>query len=618
FLSLSSRPKDGGCSTPLNHIRNSQSALVVSLNTPPFQSIPLLQTLSTPTSPTILCMEIEQENACNGVKRNEPLTLDWEQLLPTASADDDRPPELVVKSEKKSKDGSSGGDAEQDQKEHFELLSKSDHEINEYIARHKTVMQTLSSKLPDKGEKLKATFRRHVEELERRKKLQSEKGHNGCEETIQLSDHSDDGASCGKKKGDQKSLSTSTFAKLFCNRLEKDKDSRTVNAFEDDLSFINPCQGKKVKPNSQLLGKRRSRMGLSSRPASTQESLRSPRTPSVDSEKLIISNDDKKENNSATSSPDHLAGNKSCSFSETNFYQDQPSRNLRPRHRRTYHLVDEEPLIQTTIQYGEKLDDSMKDVTVYYPSRDDPGSVEVNYADMACLAPEACLSSAIMNFYIRYLQQPTSSSESATCNSHFFNTYFYNKLEKLSYKEDSFLKFRKWWKGVSIFEKAYILLPIHENAHWSLVIICIPTKEDELGPMLLHLDSLGLHDSRSLFDNIRRFLKEEWSFLRKSEEPLDLPITEEIWENLDRRIYDRRVTVPQQRNEYDCGLFVLFYMERFIKEAPDRLRKKDLSMFGKQWFHPEEASNLRVRIHNLLVQEFKSAKEKEKASSPKC
>ena len=36
--------------------------------------------------------------------------------------------------------------------------------------------------------------------------------------------------------------------------------------------------------------------------------------------------------------------------------------------------------------------------------------------------------------------------------------------------------------------------------------------------------------------------------------------------------------VPQQKNEYDCGLFVLFYMERFIKQAPERFKKKDLSM----------------------------------------
>ncbi|KAJ9549024.1 hypothetical protein OSB04_021567 [Centaurea solstitialis] len=574
-------------------------------------------------------MENEEENG--GIKRNKPLPLDWDQLLPTTAEDDDRPPELVVKKSK---------DDEEDQKELLELTSKSDHEISEYISRQKKTMPALIPRLPDKGKKLQLRFQRHLDELERRKKLQSEKRQNGCEETIQLSDYSDDGALGGKKKGDQKSITSSTFAKLFSNRLENDvgfctipasstfsfsisakesihtcilfQDSRTVNAFEDDLSFINPCQGKKPKPDSQHLGKRRR-----SRPSSTKKPLRSLRTPFTDSEKPVISNDDKKESTSATSSPDNLAGNKPCSISETSFYQDQPSRNLRPRHRRAYHLVDEEPLIQTTIPY-EELDDSMKDVTVFYPSRDDPGSVEVTYADMACLAPEACLSSSIMNYYIRYLQQPTSSSESATCNYHSFNTYFYNKLEKLSYKEDSFLKFRKWWKGVSIFEKAYILLPIHENVHWSLVIICIPTKEDELGPLMLHLDSLGLHDSKSLFDNIRRFLKEEWTYLRKSEAPLGLPITDEIWENLDHRIYERRVTVPQQRNEYDCGLFVLFYMERFIKEAPERLKKKDLSMFSRQWFDPAEASNLRVRIHNLLVEEFKNAKEKKTISSPSC
>jgi Ulp1 family protease len=36
--------------------------------------------------------------------------------------------------------------------------------------------------------------------------------------------------------------------------------------------------------------------------------------------------------------------------------------------------------------------------------------------------------------------------------------------------------------------------------------------------------------------------------------------------------------VPQQKNDYDCGLFVLFFMERFIEEAPERLKKKDLDM----------------------------------------
>ncbi|WMV24312.1 hypothetical protein MTR67_017697 [Solanum verrucosum] len=183
------------------------------------------------------------------------------------------------------------------------------------------------------------------------------------------------------------------------------------------------------------------------------------------------------------------------------------------------------------------------------------------------------------------------------------------------------------------------------SLHWSLVVICIPDKEDQLGPILLHLDSLGLHCSKSLFATIRKtpcqrggpvvwawdfhargfkfetpcqpkqsvcllglFLVEEWKFLRQGEVPA-LPISDKIWENLPRRIDENIIQVPQQRNEYDCGLFVLFFMERFIDEVHRRLKKKDFTMFGRRWFKPEEASCLRMKIHRILEEEFKNASE---------
>lgn len=44
-------------------------------------------------------------------------------------------------------------------------------------------------------------------------------------------------------------------------------------------------------------------------------------------------------------------------------------------------------------------------IVLYVPSftliRDDPEAVEIYYSDMESLAPEAYLSSTIMNFYIR-------------------------------------------------------------------------------------------------------------------------------------------------------------------------------------------------------------------------
>ncbi|KAJ0667094.1 putative transcription factor/ chromatin remodeling BED-type(Zn) family [Helianthus annuus] len=186
-------------------------------------------------------MDIEAETTCNGTKRKKP----YEELKPTAPGDDDRTVEHEVTSEKNSDSDGGGVDAQENKTEDLELMEKSDREIAASIDRIKRNLQTIGVRLPDGGEKYKANLRRHEYELERRKKLQLEKAENGCDETIQLSDHSDNGASHGKKK------SASKFAKIFGKKMEEEQeDSRTVCAFEKDLTYINRCGGRKLK--SQL------------------------------------------------------------------------------------------------------------------------------------------------------------------------------------------------------------------------------------------------------------------------------------------------------------------------------------------------------------------------------
>uniref|UniRef100_A0A3Q7G3H2 Ubiquitin-like protease family profile domain-containing protein n=1 Tax=Solanum lycopersicum TaxID=4081 RepID=A0A3Q7G3H2_SOLLC len=140
-------------------------------------------------------------------------------------------------------------------------------------------------------------------------------------------------------------------------------------------------------------------------------------------------------------------------------------------------------------------------------------------------------------------------------------------------------------------------------------------------------------------DFFGRFLVEEWKFLRQGEV---------IWENLPRRIDENIIQVffhlpeatyrnvetigvtgcdcvckftettfleifwlqvPQQRNEYDCSLFVLFFMEHFFDEVHRRVKKKDFTMFGRRWFKPAEASCLRMKIRRILEEEFKNVSE---------
>ncbi|XP_060186516.1 ubiquitin-like-specific protease 1D isoform X8 [Lycium barbarum] len=469
------------------------------------------------------------------------IAIDWDKLI---NNNDDPPAELVVTSAIKHQPFTMDGE------EGISHLSNTD--LIDKIARlKKSLSSNIGARLPDGGQKLKANIKLHEDELERRKRVGSQKA-----------------------------------------------ESKPANAFQEELYALNPCDREKTLNNQFSKRKRHKRESLSQ-----EARYKFP----VDNGEQVLNVDLKGRDSSSRCSEESIT---ICFSEKTKASQARSSYTRRHANGEAVVLVDEgEPdaIIET-----ERVDQVVerKATKIYYPSRVDPESVEICCSDMESLAPEAYLSSTIMNFYIRYLQKTKLHADVDAY--HFFNTYFYQKLKEAvltkNEKEASFVRLRRWWKGVNIFEKAYIFLPIHEDLHWSLVIICIPDKEDQLGPILLHLDSLGLHSSESLFATIRKFLVQEWKFLRQGEVPA-LPISDKIWENLPRRINENIIPVPQQRNEYDCGLFVLFFMERFIEQVHGRLKKKDFTMFGRRWFKPEEASCLRMKIRCILKIEFKNASE---------
>uniref|UniRef100_A0A0E0FDZ5 Ubiquitin-like protease family profile domain-containing protein n=1 Tax=Oryza meridionalis TaxID=40149 RepID=A0A0E0FDZ5_9ORYZ len=269
-------------------------------------------------------------------------------------------------------------------------------------------------------------------------------------------------------------------------------------------------------------------------------------------------------------------------------------------------LLDDED-VQPEGQVDCGMHDRRNETMIYYPSRDDPEAVELSSSDIKCLDPGVYLSSPVINFYIQYMKRTKLHDDDCREKFYIFNTYFYSKLEEALLGKGEFLKLRRWWKGVNIYHTSYIILPIHGTAHWSLIIICIPSKESNSGPIILHLDSLELHSSAKIFDTVRRYLEAEWCHLRKNP-PLDISISDTIWDDLPSNIQKEKVQVPQQKNEYDCGIFMLYYIERFIRLAPERFTRDNLSMFSRSWFQPEDASDLRQRIRELLLEEFESAR----------
>lgn len=531
--------------------------------------------------------------------KKRPLDLDsnWDVIM---GRDDGEPPPLVIVKNTPQPQPQPTPSQRED------FASISDKKLEEQIERNKIHVMKLGPTLPDKGEKLQLTIKAMEEELDQRKHRRPAQM-----DVAECEKHRNSTASNGfgqKDASSQVKNSKSQFSTIFSRKMEENTDCRVGNAFDKELTTLGHCNRQNMRSNGRSGKKRKQNIQSSSRQLPFQFATRV----SLNGERRGPANGDQK----GKASSAHLLHHNSENFSTNSSKKKDdcrvlPSNGSRPRKDPTVVVLDEdEPQLGTT-ELAKELAEHMKDAKISYPSRDDPASVEIAYKDMDCLAPEAFLTSPIMNFYIRYIRLQASPANKATCDYHFFNTFFYKKLEQaISYKgsdkESFFVKFRRWWKGVNIFEKAYILIPIHDDLHWSLVIICFPDKKDESGPIILHLDSLGFHCSSTVFSNIKSYLKEEWRYMNQ-EVPTDFPIPDRIWKHLDRRIEDKIIAVPQQKNDYDCGLFVLFFMERFIQEAPERLKKRDLAMFGKKWFRPEEASDLRKKIRAILMDEFQNA-----------
>ncbi|XP_073266540.1 probable ubiquitin-like-specific protease 2A isoform X5 [Populus alba] len=246
---------------------------------------------------------------------------------------------------------------------------------------------------------------------------------------------------------------------------------------------------------------------------------------------------------------------------------------------------------------------------VIYP-KGDPDAVSISKRDVELLHPETFINDTIIDFYILYLKSKLKPGDKH--RFHFFNSFFFRKLADLDKGPSNacggrlaFQRVHKWTRKMNLFEKDYIFIPINYSLHWSLIVICHPgevvhSREDEgrnsvKVPCILHMDSIrGSH--RGLKNLIQSYLYEEWR------ERHNGTVDDMLLKFLHLRFVP--LELPQQENSYDCGLFVLHYVERFLEEAPinfSPFKITELSNFlNRNWFLPVEASLKRACIQKLI------------------
>ncbi|XP_048855087.1 sentrin-specific protease 7-like isoform X2 [Brienomyrus brachyistius] len=123
---------------------------------------------------------------------------------------------------------------------------------------------------------------------------------------------------------------------------------------------------------------------------------------------------------------------------------------------------------------------------IQYPPPPSKGGITVRMEDLDCLNSGEFLNDVVIDFYLKYLILEKAPKEMAE-RSHIFSSFFYKQLTRrggageggagVSPKRRRHHRVRTWTRNVDIFNKDFLFLPVNQEAHWYLVVICFPWLE---------------------------------------------------------------------------------------------------------------------------------------------
>lgn len=101
----------------------------------------------------------------------------------------------------------------------------------------------------------------------------------------------------------------------------------------------------------------------------------------------------------------------------------------------------------------------------------------VPYEDLGRLGHDEFLNDNLISFFVHYLENKISSTKpELSPRIHIFNTYFFETLTKTPKGQKgrgiNYEGVSKWTKAVDLFKRDFVVVPVNENFHWYLAIIC--------------------------------------------------------------------------------------------------------------------------------------------------
>ncbi|XP_042568404.1 sentrin-specific protease 7-like [Cyprinus carpio] len=144
-----------------------------------------------------------------------------------------------------------------------------------------------------------------------------------------------------------------------------------------------------------------------------------------------------------------------------------------------------EPTVRRPLRSHSRQQSSPRRL-IQYPPPPSKGGITVTTEDLECLKDGGFLNDVIIDFYVKYLLLERVVKDVAE-RSHIFRSFFYKQLTRkyTSCPEETsriapyrrHQRVRTWTRHVDIFSKDYLFIPVNQEAHWYLVVICFPSLE---------------------------------------------------------------------------------------------------------------------------------------------
>uniref|UniRef100_A0A1J3CWA8 Putative ubiquitin-like-specific protease 1B n=1 Tax=Noccaea caerulescens TaxID=107243 RepID=A0A1J3CWA8_NOCCA len=189
-------------------------------------------------------------------------------------------------------------------------------------------------------------------------------------------------------------------------------------------------------------------------------------------------------------------------------------------------------------------------------------NIDICGENLQCLKPCAWLNDEVINLYLELLKERETREAEKYFKCHFFNTFFYIKLASRSgYNYEAVRRWTTQRKlGYNLIDCDIIFVPIHGGVHWTLAVINIRKRKFQF------LDSLKGFDPRIL-KALAKYLVDE--------------VKDKNGKNIDVSSWDMEYVkdLPRQLNGYDCGMFMLKYIDFYSRGLKLHFSQKDMPYF---------------------------------------